>query len=67
MGIEQDPECRWDVLRIIFGDGFRDMFLIFFKNAIFDVSYIFTQFRPKNSKIQIGYIGGSILECYIWC
>ena len=32
MGIEQDPECRWDVLRIIFGDGFRDMFLNFTKN-----------------------------------
>ena len=33
MGIEQDPECRWDVLRIIFGDGFRDMFLNFTKTS----------------------------------
>ena len=49
MGIEQDPECRWDVLRIIFGDGFRDMFLIFAKNGIFDVSYIFHPMQTKNS------------------
>ena len=47
MGIEQDPECRWDVLRIIFGDGFRDMFLncpkTFFRQFCLKRTYLYLQ------------------------
>ena len=52
MGIEQDPECRWDVLRIIFGDGFRDMFLNFTKNIFFDskTSFLFESILTTGCK-----------------